>query len=138
MIETRLVHVGTGTVIERREGDRLAELDRLKVRHEDVLHGICDALHEGYPTEPILRGLLKDTEHEEHVKDLTLGPKLRDFSSYEKAPKANPPLLDKGRYIKGLWDSLRGLPFDYINAGHGYGRGREDGRKMIYYLERNL
>ncbi len=73
MIETRLVHVGTGTVIERRDGDRLAELDRLKDDHERVLHGICDALHEGYPTGPILRGLLKDTEHEPHVVDLVLG-----------------------------------------------------------------
>lgn len=43
--------------------ERVAELEE---REEHLLHGICDALDEGHPTEPILRALLKGSEHEHH------------------------------------------------------------------------
>lgn len=35
---------------------------------DHLLHGICDALAPGAPTEAILRALIRGTEHERHVE----------------------------------------------------------------------
>lgn len=43
-----------------------AKYDELLAEREHLLHGICDALDRGTPTESILRALLHGTDHEGH------------------------------------------------------------------------
>jgi hypothetical protein len=54
-----------------------------EARVEHLLHGICDALDHGKPTEPILRALLKGTEHEGHNDDPEQILNLRSWENDE-------------------------------------------------------
>jgi hypothetical protein len=57
---------GRGTCAHDEADSLCRQLAEAVADNERLLHGICDALDPGHPTEPILRALLRGTEHEHH------------------------------------------------------------------------